>query len=258
MFALDVFSSFELEEVHDVEVLIIEQDEDYKDILKALLKGDNFKLSCVNSAQEALTKIQEAVPFELIILNAGMNNLSDGHTLIHRIRELTIVPIITLVDPHDEENGSNLVLSGADYDLQKPFTPRRLRAAVTAVLRRTEFGSENPEPILPQTISSGGLDLSLGRLEVSINHKKVNLSAREFSLLQFLMTNPNRTFTREELAAQAWGWAKGGEMRAVDSAIKRLRSKIEEDTRNPLFIVTERNLGYRFVGNNTRYSNRQN
>jgi two-component system response regulator VicR len=72
------------------------------------------------------------------------------------------------------------------------------------------------------------------------------LSAREFSLLQFLMTNPNRIFAREELAARAWGWSQDGEIRAIDSTIKRLRSKIEDDTRHPRFILTERNEGYRF------------
>ena len=88
--------------------------------------------------------------------------------------------------------------------------------------------------------------MSLGRLEANVNNKKINLSAREFSLLQFLMTNPNRIFAREELAARAWGWSQDGEIRAIDSTIKRLRSKIEDDTRHPRFIQTERNEGYRF------------
>ena len=239
------FNSFELKEVHDVDVLLIENDEDYVDIICALLKSDNFRLNYVKTAQEALQKLKNNA-YELILLNASLDASEDMSSLLNEIRKLTLVPIIALVET-DVEAGTNIVLKGADYDLQKPFTPRRLRAAITAVLRRSEVGgSESVETVLPETITSGELALSLGRLELTVNHKRISLSAREFSMLQFLMTNPDRAFTREELAAQAWGWAKGGEMRAVDSAIKRLRSKIEEDTRNPHFILTERNVGYRF------------
>ncbi len=245
MLTTKVFNDFELREVLNVDVLVIEDDEDYLEILRALLKSDNFKIDYVKTAIEALAKIKN-YSYNLVFLSASLNDTSSSKTLLDRIREVSLVPIIALVDIESEE-GSNLVLEGADYDLQKPFTPRRLRAAVTAVLRRTEVGGlENSDPVLPETLTSGSLALSLGRLEVTINQKKISLSAREFSMLQFLMTNPNRVFTREELAAQAWGWAKGGEMRAVDSAIKRLRAKIEVDTRRPRFILTERSMGYRF------------
>ncbi len=246
MVATEAFNAFELDDIHDVEVLVIEQDDDYLGILGALLSSDNFKLDCVKSATEALEKLGNN-SYELIFISASLNSTPQNGSLLDYIRNVTSVPVIALVEPPDSENGLSMVLEGADYDLQKPFTPRRLRAAVTAVLRRSELGGvEGNDPILPETITSGGLALSLGRLEVTINNKKINLSAREFSMLQFLMTNPDRTFTREELAAQAWGWAKGGEIRAVDSAIKRLRSKIEDDSRNPHFIITERSMGYRF------------
>ncbi len=243
---LEAFNSFELKEVHDVDVLAFEQDQDYQDILGALLKDDNFKLECVINAQDGLKKLQNG-NYGLIFLNSSLNFINSSTSLIEQIRSVTLVPIIALVEPLDEADGSTLVMDGADYDLQKPFTPRRLRAAVTAVLRRSEMGGlESSEPVKPEIINSGGLELSLGRLEATVNNKKMNLSAREFTLLQFFMSNPDRTFTREELAAQAWGWARGGEIRAVDSAIKRLRSKIEDDSRHPKFIITERNLGYRF------------
>lgn len=251
MVATEVFNAFDLNEIESVKILAIEQDEDYLGILSTLLTTDNIQLEGVKNAQESLEKLANG-DYDLIILSGSINALSDGSSLMEQIRKSTIVPIIALIEPPDEENGINLVLDGADYDLQKPFTPRRLRAAVTAVLRRSEIGGlENTEPIMPETLSSGGLALSLGRLEANVNNKKINLSAREFSLLQFLMTNPDRTFTREELAAQAWGWARGGEMRAVDSAIKRLRRKIEDDSRNPRFILTERNMGYRFNASGT-------
>lgn len=246
---IEDFKSFSLIDLQAVKVLIVEQEQDYVDILQALLKPANFTISIANN-QRASTDLVQNQTFDLIILGSLTTEPDEinGQTrLIDAIRQYTTVPIIALVQEQDEENGSNLVLEGADYDLQKPFTPRRLRAAITAVLRRSELGgNEISEPVLSETLSSGNLSLSLGRLELILNGKTINLSAREFSLLQFLMANPDRAFTREELAAQAWGWAKGGEMRAVDSSIKRLRQKIEADTRHPQYIVTERNIGYRF------------
>jgi DNA-binding response OmpR family regulator len=249
--AAQVFKSFELEEIKNVNVLIIERDTDYIDILQALLKSSNFNLTAVVSAQEGLDKLEKN-EYDLIFLSAALNQMSEKEKLIDNLREITVTPVIALTEQPDEENGITIVLDGADYDLQKPFTPRRLRAAITAVLRRSEVnGMRPPEPILPETLTSGDFTLSLGRLELTVNNKRVNLSAREFSLLQFLMANPNQAFTREELAAQAWGWAKGGELRAVDSAVKRLRQKIEPDKgRNPRYILTERNIGYKFNVNN--------
>jgi two-component system response regulator VicR len=251
---VEAFREFSLEESLEVRVLVIEQDEDYANIIRTLLKRDSVTLDNAKNAQEATEKLRTG-SYDLVFLSTLINQLGDNRTMLEEIRQSSVVPVIALIEASDEENGASLVLQGADYDLQKPFTPRRLRAAVTAVLRRSELGgAESSEPVLPELIESGGLCLSLGRLEVTINKKQVPLSAREFSLLQFLMNNPNRVFTREELATRAWGWAKGsdkrskgGEMRAVDSTIKRLRSKIEQNSRQPRFIVTERNVGYRFV-----------
>ncbi|HEX2914925.1 MAG TPA: response regulator transcription factor [Chloroflexia bacterium] len=248
MLAVDAFNSFELAEVKGVNVLIIEPDVDYVEIVRVLL-NDNFDMQFANTAEEGLALLKNT-EFSLIIVNSSLNDKENDQNLIDSIRTVTAAPVIALVEMQDEENSSNLVFDGADYVLAKPFTPRRLRAAITAVLRRSELGgNETSDPVLPETLTSGGLKLSLGRLEVLLNGKKISLSAREFSLFQFLMSNANRAFTREELASQAWGWAKGGEMRAVDSAIKRLRQKIEEDTRNPHYILTERNIGYRFNAN---------
>jgi len=253
MVVTDVFNSFTLEDVKKVDVLVVEQDEDYISILKALLSGENFSFDVTVTAQEALENLEKH-DYDLIILNAKLNPLPEGQTLLSQIRSRSISPVITLVDENaDEAAGLAMLEEGADYDLAKPFTPHRLKAAVTAALRRNEVCNPEPvefppEAIQPNTIRTGGLELSLGRLEANVNNKKINLSAREFSLLQFLMTNPNRIFAREELAARAWGWTQDGEIRAIDSTIKRLRSKIEDNSRHPRFILTERNEGYLFNG----------
>jgi two-component system response regulator VicR len=248
MVSTDVFNSFSLEGVEKVNVLVVEQDEDYISILKAILSGENFNFDVTISPEEALENLENST-YELIILNANLNKLANGQTVLSQIRSRSISPVITLVDENEAEAaGLALLEEGADYDLVKPFTPQRLKAAVTAALRRNEVCQPGPEgdTILPDFIKTGGLELSLGRLEANVNNKKINLSAREFSLLQFLMTNPNRIFAREELAARAWGWSQDGEIRAIDSTIKRLRNKIEDDTRHPRFILTERNEGYLF------------
>jgi len=248
---VEAFRDFRLGEDLPVRILIIDSDVDYIEIITTLLKRDNITIEYVKNTQEALKQVSSD-NFDLIFLNIELNGLDDGTTLLGKIRESSLVPVIALNELNDETDSLDLIMEGADYDLQKPFTPRRLRAAVTAVLRRSEMSeAENTDPVLPEVLETGGLSLSLGRLEVTVNGVKASLSARAFSLLQFLMNNPDRTFTREELAVRAWGWAKNGEMqgemRAIDSTIKRLRGKIERDSRNPRFILTERNIGYSFV-----------
>ncbi len=249
MTQLEVFNKFSLKSGLAVKVLVIEQDQDYADIIGTLLKGVIEKVDYVKTSEEGLERVLNG-NYGLVFLDSKFSNSGAKENLITRIRQESSVPVIGLNNLVDEEKGLNLVMNGADYDLQKPFTPRRLRAAVTAVLRRSQMGAAKNgtknDPLFPENINSNGLSLSLGRLEVSINNKKISLSSREFALLQLMMTNPKRAFTREELAARAWGWAKGGEMRAVDSTIKRLRRKIEEKGRHPQFILTERNIGYRF------------
>lgn len=251
MVATEQFNSFVLQEVKEVNILLVEKDEDYISILQAVLSGENFIFDTTFTNKGALEKLEEK-DYDLIILNAALNQVKSGKNLLDQIRTRTISPVIILVDEKDADIGLGLMEAGADYDLVKPFSPHRLKAAVTAALRRNEVCTPEPAPvetILPESIRTGAVELSLGRLEAVVNNKKINLSAREFSLLQFLMTNPNRIFTRKELAEKAWGWTQNGEIRAIDSTIKRLRSKIEDDTRHPQFILTERNEGYLFNAN---------
>ena len=145
MVPTDAFNSFSLEGVEKVEVLVVEQDEDYISILKALLSGENFNFDVTFSPEEALEKL-ESRDFDLIILNANLNEMANGENLLSQIRVRTISPVITLVDENEAEAAGLVLLEkGADYDLAKPFTPQRLKAAVTAALRRNEVCNIDPE-----------------------------------------------------------------------------------------------------------------
>ena len=92
-----------------------------------------------------------------------------------------------------------------------------------------------------------GQDMSYGRLEVTVNDRRVELSPREFALLHLLLANPGTVFTRDELARLAWGWKESAESRAIDNTVQRLRQKIESNPKRPAYLHTERGTGYRFA-----------
>lgn len=223
--------------------LLIENDDDYASIITTLLQRDGWQVDWQRSPEEALQRLG-ADRYDLVLVNTSLAGQSSNGSALSRIRLATEAPVIALTRQDEHEEVVQQVLESADYELVTPFSPRRFRAAIRAVSGRGRVGSAGAS--LPSEVRIGDITMSLGRLEVRVGERRVELSPREFALLHLMLAHPGAVFTREELARLAWGWRTMGESRAVDNIIRRLRHKIEPDPKRPRYILTERGIGYRF------------
>jgi DNA-binding response OmpR family regulator len=230
--------------------LVIERDDDYAALIAALLNREGWEAQRERDAGGGLQRLAEDAgrAFDVILVNTPVEPVNGGRPALSAIRGASDAPLIALCDEDNSEErieqGIEQAIEGADYNLIKPFSPRRFRAAVRAVARRGRVGSPAS---LPTEVRVGTVTMSYGRLEVVVEGRRVELSPREFALLHLLLANPGTIFTRDELARLAWGWTETAESRAVDNTIQRLRQKIETDPKHPRFLLTERGTGYSFA-----------
>jgi two-component system response regulator VicR len=231
-------------------VLVIERDDDYAALIATLLQRDGWESQRERDPRAGLRRLNaaDAPPFDVILVSTPAEPIDGGESSLSALRSASHAPLIALCD---EESGNDRLeqaveqaVEAADYNLFKPFSPRRFRAAVRAVVRR---GAAGTVARLPAEVRVGGVTMSYGRLEVTVDERTVELSPREFALLHLLLANPGTVFTRDELVRLAWGWKGAAESRAVDNTVQRLRRKIEPDSRRPRYLLTERGTGYRYA-----------
>ena len=206
------------------------------------LKSDGYDVITGSNGQEAVELTKSENP-DLVVLDVMMP-VMDGLTACSRIREFSDVPIILLtakVDDMDKLMGFD---HGADDYLTKPFNILELKARVRALLRRAA-GVQR---------SQGGL-LTVGKLTLDTQERvairdgqPVDLTAKEYDLIELLMRNPRRVYSRENLMNVVWGYAYAGDYRTVDVHIRRLREKLEENPAEPEHIMTKWGVGYYFKG----------
>jgi two-component system response regulator VicR len=233
--------------------LIIEQDGDYASLMAVLLQRDGWEADRAGDARAGIDRLVGGGAtgrYDVVLLNTPAALLDDGRSPLGAIRAATSVPVIALSEDSggDEqlESGVEQAIEGADYNLVKPFSPRRFRAAVRAVARRGRAPS-GMRSRLPTEVQVGSVTMSYGRLEVTVGGRRVELSPREFALLHLLIAHPGTVFTRDELARLAWGWHSATDSRAVDNTIQRIRRKLEPNPRTPTYVLTERGTGYYFA-----------
>ena len=216
---------------------------------KTLVKGMKFNLENegyeVETAYDGETAVELArvQRFDLIILDVMMP-VVDGVEACMRIREFSNVPIIMLTARG--EDGDKLVgfESGADDYVTKPFNIMELKARVRALLRRAA-GTQRSEG---KTISAGDIMLNTEERTAEKAGHSVELTAKEYDLMELLMRNPRRVYSRENLMNVVWGYSYGGDYRTVDVHIRRLREKMETDPAQPEYILTKWGVGYYFKG----------
>ena len=230
--------------------LIIEGDDDYASLMTALLDREGWESQRERDPLSGLEQLRQAAhhKFDVILVSTPAEPVNGGHSTLSAIRGASTAPLIALCDEDASEErieqGVVQALELADYNLVKPFTPRRFRAAVRAVARRGRVCAQSAPPT---EVRVGNVTMSYGRLEVVVDGKRVELSPREFALLHLLLANPGTVFTRDELARLAWGWKESAESRAVDNTIQRLRRKIERSPKRPRYLLTDRGTGYSFA-----------
>lgn len=225
-------------------VLIIEDEQAIIDILEFNFKKEGYKVLEAMDGQTGLDLALSENP-DLILLDVMLPKM-DGFEVCKKIREKSSVPIIMLTAREEEVDKVLGLELGADDYMTKPFSIRELTARVKANLRRTSIDRASSDKDGASLITSGDLTINVERYEVSKYGKVIEITLREFELLKFLATQPERIFSRENLLENVWGYEYYGDVRTVDVTVRRLREKIEDDPGMPRYIITKRGVGYYF------------
>lgn len=225
-------------------ILVVEDEKPIADILEYNLKKEGYEVQAAYSGDEAVTMAKDFMP-DLILLDIMLPGI-DGFSVCRQVRQYMDCPIIMLT-AKDAEIDKVLGLElGADDYVTKPFSTRELLARIKAQLRGRVLGAREKQI----AGESGETSLFIDRdfFTVKRRGEVVDLTQREFELLDFLASNPEKIFSREELLKKVWGYDYYGDVRTVDVTIRRLRVKIEENPSNPQHVLSRRGLGYYFKG----------
>ena len=216
-------------------------------MMKNNLEKEGYLTLSANDGIEAIDIALNKKP-DLILLDIMLPK-ADGLTVCKKVKAAMNIPILMLT-AKDEEIDKILGLElGADDYITKPFSVRELIARIKANLRKVDINSASKDERqskgdTSEKIKIGKLVLDLDKFETRINDKLINLTLREFEVLKFLALQNGQIVTRETLLEKVWGYEYYGDIRTVDVTIKRIRSKIEDDTANPKILMTKRGVGY--------------
>jgi two-component system response regulator RegX3 len=221
-------------------VLLVEDERSIREAVTAYLEREGYWVTPVGDGAEALEQAGRKA-FDLVVLDLNLPKVS-GEEVCRRIRDVSDVPIIMLTAKGAEEERIRGFEIGADDYLVKPFSPRELTARVRALIRRAHAESD------PQRdrMDFGDLVIDLRAHRVHLGGAEVELTASEYKLLVTLARYPGRVYPRMELVEKVLGYDFEGYERAIDSHIKNLRAKLDDDPREPRFIQTVTGVGYRF------------
>ncbi|MCW6086414.1 response regulator transcription factor [Clostridium sporogenes] len=227
-------------------ILVVDDEERILDVIKAYLEKEGYEVITAMDGEGAI-KLFKEISFHLVILDLMLPKLS-GEEVCSKIREYSNVPIIMLTAKVEEEDKLEGLSIGADDYLTKPFSVRELVARVKALIRRAYRGKY---PLAEHLIlNDGDLEVDIRKMKVLKKGKVVTLTPYEFKVLVSLLTNPGQVFTREQLVEQAFGYDYESFNRTVDTYIKNIRQKIEDNPKAPNYITTVYGVGYRFGGKN--------
>lgn len=226
-------------------ILVVDDEEHIAELISYNLTSNGYKVVIANNGIDAVKLAIEEKP-SLILLDLMIPG-KDGYDVCKEVRsnsEIRNTPIIMLTAKSEEVDKILGLELGADDYITKPFSVRELLARVKAVLRR--FSIIEPES---NVLTFGDLVANFDKREILVKDKKLDLTLKEFELLEILMKNKGKILTRDTLLDKIWGYEYIGETRTVDVHIRYLRKKIEADDKNPKLIETIRGVGYRFNPN---------
>lgn len=225
-------------------VLVVD---DEKLIVKGIrfsLEQDGMEVDCAYDGEEALN-MAKANEYDMILLDIMLPKM-DGFEVCQAIREFSDMPIVMLTAKGDDMDKILGLDYGADDYITKPFNILEVKARIKAILRRS---GKKAEPVKPVNIMEiNGMKVELDSRRVFVHGKELNLTAKEFDLLELLMAHPNKVYSRNELLDTIWGSTYPGDARTVDVHVRRLREKIEDNPGEPVYIHTKWGVGYYFKG----------
>ena len=223
-------------------VLVVD---DEKLIVKGIrfsLEQDGMEVECAYDGEEALNMAREK-EYDIILLDLMLPKLN-GLEVCQQIREFSNVPIVMLTAKGEDMDKILGLEYGADDYITKPFNILEVKARLKAIMRRTARPVQQEEKA--KVIQVGDLKMDCESRRVFIGSREINLTAKEFDVLELLVFNPNKVYSRENLLNIVWGYEYPGDVRTVAVHIRRLREKIEENPSEPKYVHTKWGVGYYF------------
>jgi two-component system alkaline phosphatase synthesis response regulator PhoP len=224
-------------------IYVVEDDENIREFVRMALNSFSYQVRGFESAEDALQEVAEHIPdlFILDIMLGGISGL-EATKLLRQDPKTSTVPIILLSAKDTELDKVTGLDCGADDYISKPFSVMELGARIRAALRRTD------QALLPNALTAADLSLNLETREVTKAGVPLQLTYKEYELLNFLMQERNRIVPRRDLLEAVWDTDFEGESRTLDMHIRTLRSKLNDNPNSPRYIKTIRGVGYRFIG----------
>ena len=221
-------------------VLVVD---DEKLIVKGIrfsLLQDDMEVDCAYDGEEALAMAKEK-EYDIILLDVMLPKM-DGFEVCQQIREFSNVPIVMLTAKGDDMDKILGLDYGADDYITKPFNILEVKARIKAIMRRTTKQVVKEEN--PNVIENGDLKIDCESRRLYILGREINLTAKEFDLMELLVKNPNKVYSRENLLNLVWGYEYPGDVRTVDVHVRRLREKVESNPSDPKYVYTKWGVGY--------------
>lgn len=228
-----------------VHILVVEDERAIQKMLKLSLERVGHTVSLAGTGADALHAIRYE-PIELVLLDIMLPDMN-GFDICREVRRFSDVPLMMLTALNRTEDIVQGFSLGADDYITKPFSLREVQGRIDAILRRIRWIEARP---LSDQFLLNGVLLNERTQSVTVRGCEVHLTPIEFRLLRYLMQRPDRPVGKEELFSQVWGYELAGGTNLVEVAIRRLRSKIEQDPSQPMLVLTMHTLGYKFVSGN--------
>ncbi len=224
-------------------ILVVDDEPRMIGFIRMNLELEGNQVIEAHSGLEALEQVRTKLP-DLVLLDVMMPDM-DGFETLKMLREFSNIPVIMLTAKGEENDKVYGLELGADDYVTKPFGPRELSSRIKAVLRRTETPLSSPSQAVLKIDER--LSVDFNRREVIVNGERIKLRPTEYRLLYHLIENAGWTVPHDQLLAKVWGYEYRDEAHYVRLYVNYLREKIEEDPSKPVYILTERGVGYRFV-----------
>ena len=220
-------------------ILVVDDDKNICELIRLYLQKEGYTVEIANDGLAALEKFSQNPP-AAVILDIMLPKI-DGITVCQKVREFSAVPIIMLTAKAEDMDKIMGLEYGADDYITKPFNILELKARVKAILRRTA-----PVSVDKSKISYGSITLDYNQRKIIINGSSIDLTSKEFDLMDLFLSNPEKVYSRDNLLDLIWGYDYPGDARTVDVHIRRLREKIEPNSAEPKYIMTKWGAGYYF------------
>lgn len=227
-----------------LKILVVDDEQRMRKLVRDFLVKKNFEVLEAGDGEEAVDVFYENKDIALIILDVMMPKM-DGWEVCREIRKYSQVPIIMLTAKGEDMDKILGLEYGADDYITKPFNILEVKARIKAILRRTRAAKKNVEE---NVIVNGDVRIDKDNRRVQICGREINLTGKEFELLEFLVANPGKVYGRAKLLQLIWGKDYPGDERTVDVHVRRLREKIEPNPSEPRYVQTKWGVGYYYQG----------